>query len=967
MSVLCEAKPCPVILSSACVFYEGANLIYTGINTNESLQSALQKIDAKFGDAAIGYIFTNGISQSAPGQPVKLGGTLIQDTTITSNTFWLKITGDLEAGKHITTGGTSSQFVKGDGTLDGTSYQPAGAYISALTGDGTASGPGSAVFTLATVNPLSAGTWGSSTQVPIVTVNTKGLITSITSTLISIPSNIISVAGPDMFGSGVTGVSFPITLSTVNSNVYGANTPLKFAVTGKGLVTSAAPLTNLDLDGIYGYTPVTSSRTLTINGVTYDLSANRSWTIGSSLPSQTGNAGKWLTTNGTSASWQPLGGNISLFTNNAGYITLGSLSAGTGINYNGVTGVITNSAPDQLVTLTSGTGISVGGSYPNFTITNSSPDQIVSLTGGTSISIAGSYPNFTINYTGGGGTVTAVTASAPLSSTGGTTPNISITQASGSTNGYLSSTDWNTFNNKQNALTLTTTGTSGAATLIGATLNIPQYTDQYVGTVTSVGLSAGTGISIGGTNPVTSSGTISVTNTAPDQIVALTAGTATTITGTYPNFTIGASYTPVNQAGDTMTGYLTLVGDPVNPLHAATKEYVDLNVTAGIHIHQPVRVETQGNLVATYTDGGTTPTWTTITSNSTLATGAAHGLSTDNVIVFNVTTNGITAGYPYFVFDVPTPTTIRLSLTHAGPPINTLTNGVALTITSRVNSGVGATLVNAGPQSALTIDGIALSVGNRVLVYQQTNGFENGVYDVTSVGSGVTNWVLTRSANENTYDPKSTAALGEGDYFFVQEGTTSAGESYVFTTTGTIVFGTTNLVFTQFGRTIPYTGGTNIDVTGQVISITGQVGVVNGGTGAATLTGALIGDGTNPVTGVTGTAGQVLRRNLADTAYEFYTPSSGGMSRSINSVSINTAAGSTAGTDYVYFVTGITTITLPTAVGNTNMYTIKNVGNNTIVVATTGGQTIDGSASLSMPVKYTSLDFISDGTNWNIV
>lgn len=49
---------------------------------------------------------------------------------------------------------------------------------------------------------------------------------------------------------------------------------------------------------------------------------------------------------------------------------------------------------------------------------------------------------------GGGGSVTNVTASAPLSSTGGATPNIAITQSSATTDGYLSATDWNTFNNK---------------------------------------------------------------------------------------------------------------------------------------------------------------------------------------------------------------------------------------------------------------------------------------------------------------------------------------------------------------------------------------------------------------------------------------------------------------------------------------------------------------------------------------
>jgi hypothetical protein len=49
------------------------------------------------------------------------------------------------------------------------------------------------------------------------------------------------------------------------------------------------------------------------------------------------------------------------------------------------------------------------------------------------------------------GTVTAVTASAPLASSGGSTPNITITQAGTASNGYLSSTDWNTFNNKANS------------------------------------------------------------------------------------------------------------------------------------------------------------------------------------------------------------------------------------------------------------------------------------------------------------------------------------------------------------------------------------------------------------------------------------------------------------------------------------------------------------------------------------
>jgi hypothetical protein len=86
------------------------------------------------------------------------------------------------------------------------------------------------------------------------------------------------------------------------------------------------------------------------------------------------------------------------------------------------------------------------------------------------------------------GTVTNVTATSPLFSSGGATPNITIQQASGSQAGYLSSADWTTFNNKQNTISLTTTGTSGAATFIGGTLNIPQYQSVLTNPVTGTGV-----------------------------------------------------------------------------------------------------------------------------------------------------------------------------------------------------------------------------------------------------------------------------------------------------------------------------------------------------------------------------------------------------------------------------------------------------------------------------------------------
>ena len=184
---------------------------------------------------------------------------------------------------------------------------------------------------------------------------------------------------------------------------------------------------------------------------------------------------------------------------------------------------------------------------------------------------------------------------------------------------------------------------------------------------------------------------------------------------------------------------------------------------------------------------------------------------------------------------------------HIHTPVRVSTTANLTATYNNGSSGVGATLTNSGAQAALTVDGVALSVADRVLVWQQSAQAQNGVYVVTTVGSGSTNWVLTRASDADTYTPQSDTGLGGGDYFYVQAGLTGAGDSYVCTNDGTITFGTTAITFTQFSGAITYVGGTNIDVTGQTISLTGTVAATNGGTGVNTVTTGdlLYGSGTN--------------------------------------------------------------------------------------------------------------------------
>lgn len=89
--------------------------------------------------------------------------------------------------------------------------------------------------------------------------------------------------------------------------------------------------------------------------------------------------------------------------------------------------------------------------------------------------------------------------------------------------------------------------------------------------------------------------------------------------------------------------------------------------------------------------------------------------------------------------------------------------------------------------------------------------------------------------------------------------------------------------------------------------------------------------------------------------------------RSINILSASTTTlGSTANTDYIYICNGACTLTMPTAVGNTNLYVIKNI-TGTDTINTTSSQTIDGSTSISLTTDYLSITLISDGANWIII
>lgn len=115
-----------------------------------------------------------------------------------------------------------------------------------------------------------------------------------------------------------------------------------------------------------------------------------------------------------------------------------------------------------------------------------------------------------------------------------------------------------------------------------------------------------------------------------------------------------------------------------------------------------------------------------------------------------------------------------------------------------------ATTANITLSGTQTIDGVALSVGNRVLVKNQSTASQNGIYDVAA------------GAWSRSSDADSDAEVTGGLSVFVSEGTTLDNTVWSLTTNDPIIVGTTGLTFTQTG------GGTSTYIAGDGLTLTGN-------------------------------------------------------------------------------------------------------------------------------------------------
>lgn len=472
-------------------------------------------------------------------------GTVATATTTPSITLKTTITGlikgngtaisaavagtDYQAPITLTTTGTSGASTFTSNTLNIPQYQAAGNYISSLTADGTASGPGAAALTLATVNS-NVGSFGSASSVMTQSVNAKGLTTAAASVSIQIAESQVTNLTTDLAGKQGT-----LTLTTTGtsgaSTLIGntLNIPQYTGSGGSGTVTTVSVVSANGLAGTVANSTTTPAITLSTsvtgivkgNGTTFSAatsgtdyapgtSANTTGLVKSTTSTgalTTAVAGTdyqapiSLTTTGSSGAATFIGNvlNIPQYTGSGGSGTVTTVSV---VSANGFTGTVANATTTPAITLTT------------------------SITG---------------LLKGNGTAISAATAG----------------------------TDY------QIPINLTTTGTSGAATFTSGTLNIPNYANTtYSADGTTLTLT-GTTFSVNTTYAATLAtltGTQTLTNKTINKKVT-TPASATSITPNSDTSDI------VYQTNTTTAGAFTVNADTGTSQTEGKSLVIELNCT----------------------------------------------------------------------------------------------------------------------------------------------------------------------------------------------------------------------------------------------------------------------------------------------------------------------------------------------------------------------------------------------------
>jgi len=601
-------------------------------------------------------------------------------------------------------------------------------------------------------------------------------------------ANIVVVTG--------TGANVAGTLNvTGNANVGNLGTSGLIVatgnVTGGNLVTAGAlSVTGNANTGNLGTTTLvaTTGNITTINsGLLQSGNSNVSITANANVAIAVTGANRLVLTS--------TGANITGTANVSGNANVGNIGAAAGV-FTTVAGALTTAAQPNVTSLGTLTSLAITGNatagnvYANSgtigaslltgTLTTAAQPNVTSVGTLTSLAVTG---NGTFGNINTSGTETATrfisniaTGTAPLTVTSTTrVANLNVDYA-----------------NVADNINVTAPGT-GTGYLIFA-----NATTGNVAEWTSSGISSNLA-----NNSITATTFVgSLSGAATSATSATTAGTVTT--AAQPNITSTGTLTSLTVSGNANVGNLGTAG-----LITATGNVSGGNLTTGGLVSATGNITSNANVVTDLIVGrtsGITITATGTNQNINLVPTGTGTVNVGNFIISNVATpvSDFDAATKKYVDDVSQGLNIHDSCNAATTATLATISGGVVTYNNGT-SGVGATLTTTGTYT--TIDGVTLSNGMRILVKNETNAANNGIYVRTSAT------VLTRATDFN-----SVPEIEAGDFTFVTAGTLYDNTGWVQTATVTTI-GTDPIDWTQFSGAGTYTAGTGLTLTGSQFSV----------------------------------------------------------------------------------------------------------------------------------------------------
>jgi hypothetical protein len=494
--------------------------------------------------------------------------------------------------------------------------------------------------------------------------------------------------------------------------------------------------------------------------------------------------------------------------------------------------------------------------------------------------------------------LTSLSATSPLLYNN-TTGVFSIQVANSTQNGYLSNTNWNTFNGKMNN-PLTSLGDMVYSNASGAPLRLAGNITATKQFLSQTGTGSASAIPVWSAVTKADVGLANVENTA---LSTWAGSTNITTLGTITSGTWNATTIAIARGGTGLTALgtglqLLRVNAGATALEYFTHSFISLtglsatspllyNNTSGVFSIQVANTTQNGYLSST--DWNTFNNKQSVTANLTSLSGLAF---TSTAFVKMTAANT-------FTLDTNTYLTANQSITLSGNVTGSGTTAITTTIANNVVSNAmlsqvatatfkGRTTAGTGNVEDLsvtqatallnvfttTLKGLTPASGGGTTNFLRADGTW-----ATPAGTGFTNPMttlgdtmyqgasgVTRLAGNITTAKQYLSQTGTGTISAAPAWSSIAGADVTGAAISTS--SDTNILITASGNTSNALLRTMTLTAGW----TGQLAVGRGGSGASTLTGILVGNGTSAFTGVTGTANQLLRRNAGNTAYEFFTP-----------------------------------------------------------------------------------------------